>query len=106
MMRRIFLFLFFTFHFLNQSLADQSPNAFPFQVGERLEYDLKWGFFSVGSAVMEVNSLTEVAGQTCYLIKFSVRTNSFADKFLKASFIEPLSSKGQFSPGHTLRAST
>lgn len=83
MMRRIFLFLFFTFHFLNPSLADQSPNAFPFQVGERLEYDLKWGFFSVGSAVMEVNSLTEVAGQTCYLIKFSVRTNSFADKFYK-----------------------
>jgi hypothetical protein len=82
-MRRIFLFLFFSLYFFNPSLGDQSQSALPFQVGERLEYDLKWGFFSVGSAVMEVNSLSEVEGQACYLIKFSVRTNSFADKFYK-----------------------
>ena len=62
--------------------ADAELNL-PFKVGERLDYDLSWGFLPVGSAIMEVHSLKKVKDELCYLVKFSVRTNSFADKFYK-----------------------
>jgi hypothetical protein len=55
----------------------------PFKVGEKLDYDLSWGFLPVGQATMEVHSLEEVNGELCYLVRFSVRTNSFADRFYK-----------------------
>ncbi len=83
MMRKVFLFLFSTFYIFEFSFAVEPKISLPFTVGERLEYDLSWGFFSVGSAVMEVDSLAEIEGETCYLVKFSVRTNSFADAFYK-----------------------
>ena len=55
----------------------------PFQVGEKLYYDLSWGIIPVGHATMEVKSLEKIKEELCYQIKFSVRTNSFADKFYK-----------------------
>ena len=82
MMLKFFFLLFSFIPFVQFSLADTN-STLPFQVGERLEYDLSWGFFPVGSAIMQVESLTEVEGELCYLVKFSVRTNSFADRFYK-----------------------
>jgi hypothetical protein len=76
-------FLFLTLNIFSQSFFAETNSTLPFKVGERLEYDLSWGFISVGSALMEVHSLTEIKGEMCYLVKFSVRTNSFADKFYK-----------------------
>ncbi len=55
----------------------------PFQVGERLEYSLKWGFFPVGSATLEVLPMIRDANETFYVLSFRVRTNSFADKIYK-----------------------
>ncbi|MDG0964191.1 MAG: DUF3108 domain-containing protein [Opitutales bacterium] len=82
-MKGRFLFLLFPFiSFVQFAVADVN-STFPFKVGERLEYDLSWGFFPVGSAIMQVESLTEMEGELCYLVKFSVRTNSFADQFYK-----------------------
>lgn len=71
------------------------PVSLPFQVGERLEYNLKWGIFSVGSAVMEVLSEDSQDTDGPKIIRFSVRTNSFADTFYKvrtqiSSTIDPL----------------
>ena len=57
--------------------------SLPFKVGERLEYDLKWGFFPVGSAVMEVLLKDSQDRDGPKIIRFSVRTNSFADTFYK-----------------------
>ena len=81
-MRKL-LFLLLAFNFLVQSFFAATNPTLPFQVGERLEYDLSWGFVPVGSAVMEVNSLTKFKGEMCYLVRFSVQTNSFADAFYK-----------------------
>ena len=64
-------------------LSADTKLALPFQVGERLDYDLSWGFLPVGSAIIEVYSLEKVKEELCYLVRFSVRTNSFADKFYK-----------------------
>jgi hypothetical protein len=55
----------------------------PFTVGERLEYELEWGIFDVGSAILEVKDTTEWNGIPCWHLVFTVQTNSFADKIYK-----------------------
>lgn len=55
----------------------------PFQVGESLEYDLKWSIFHVGYAKMVVMDMTEYEGEPAWHFSFKVRTNSFADAFFK-----------------------
>ena len=55
----------------------------PFQSGEKLEYSIKWGFFPVGTAVLEVLPMNEFEDQPCHVVSFRVRTNSFADKIYK-----------------------
>ena len=62
--------------------SDDSPNI-PFKVGEKLEYSLSWGFFPVGSAILEVKPKVVLDDELCYVFNFSVRTNSFADAFYK-----------------------
>jgi hypothetical protein len=56
---------------------------FPFEIGERLEYNMKWGFFPVGSASMELLASEPSVPDGAKLLRFQVRTNSFADKFYK-----------------------
>jgi len=64
--------------------AVELTNSFPFQPGETLRYDLKWGFFPVGSATMKVLPMDEDAGENGFhRLSFSVRTNEFADAFYK-----------------------
>jgi len=74
--------LFFIGSFLFADLP-KPPDTLPFIVGERLEYDLKWGFFPVGSAKMEVLAKDPSMPNGSLLIRFKVRTNSFADNFYK-----------------------
>ena len=45
----------------------------PWAVGERLEYDVKFGRLSAGNGVMEVRSIEEVRGRPAYHIYFQVR---------------------------------
>ena len=52
-----------------------------FQV-KRLEYKLSWGLIPVGSAVMEIMA-RDTTSNDSWQIRFSVKTNSFADKFYK-----------------------
>lgn len=73
----LFFFPFFLF-------AVELTNSLPFQPGETLRYDLKWGFFPVGSATMKVLPIDEDAGENGFhRLSFSVRTNEFADAFYK-----------------------
>ena len=60
-----------------------SAAEIPFQVGEKLEYSLKWGLIPVGSAQMEILPNRTYGGENCHAISFSVRTNKFADAFYK-----------------------
>jgi hypothetical protein len=82
-MRRYFYCCFIFIGFCAQDLLAKKIEPLPFDVGERLEYDLAWGFLPVGKASLHVHSLTEINGVSCFLIKFSVKTNSFADTFYK-----------------------
>jgi hypothetical protein len=52
-----------------------STNPLPFQIGEKLEYNLSWGFIPVGTAVLEVQSPPNLNDEEYLQVKFSVRTN-------------------------------
>jgi hypothetical protein len=49
----------------------------PWGVGERLEYDLKFGKLKVGSGSMEVSDIEEVRGRESWHTKFEVRGGTF-----------------------------
>lgn len=85
MIRSWYLFALFAVSLAPLLASDSSHqgNKLPFQLGERLEYEMKWGFFPVGSAVMEVVSQQSDAEKSAITIRFHVRTNSFADTFYK-----------------------
>ncbi len=55
----------------------------PFQVGERLVYDLKWGIVNAGTAVLDVLPVTEIGGEEVYHFALTVRTSPFVDNFYK-----------------------
>lgn len=81
MIRAAVCILFFFPAFL---FAVELTNSLPFQPGETLRYDLKWGFFPVGSATMKVLPMDEDASENSFhRLSFSVRTNEFADAFYK-----------------------
>ena len=51
--------------------ASQAP-AYPFGVGERFEYNAKFGILSLGSAAIEVAGMDTVRGQPAWYFKFSL----------------------------------
>jgi hypothetical protein len=49
----------------------------PFAIGERLEYDVKFGVLKVGSGKMEVLGIEEVRGRPAWHTSFTVRGGTF-----------------------------
>jgi hypothetical protein len=45
-----------------------------FDVGERLVFDVNYGFITAGEAVLEIPALDSVAGRKCYRIEFRVNS--------------------------------
>ena len=68
--------------FLFPVLLKGNINDAPFLPGEKLEYELSWGFLPVGAAFIEVVP-ADRNPEASWMIRFSVRTNSFADAFYK-----------------------
>ena len=75
----------FTSIFLVDLVANDNnaTASYPFQSGEKLSYRIKWGFLSVGNAVLETHEPEEVNGTRCHKISLTVSTNKFADAFYK-----------------------
>ena len=44
----------------------------PWVVGERFEYQVKWGMFSIGRATMQVLDIDTVRGEPCYHVQFTI----------------------------------
>ncbi|MGF1531019.1 MAG: DUF3108 domain-containing protein [Puniceicoccaceae bacterium] len=65
----------------------------PFHPGEKLEYNLSWGVFNVGKAVLEIHPMKVFEDQTCWHLTLNVRTNGFADAIyrVRSSFESYLS---------------
>ena len=81
-MRHYFLSGWVVICLFNATLCLSGKTSLPFLPGEQLEYSLKWGFIPVGFATMEVSSRKH-GDEEPWHIRFSVRTNKFADKFYK-----------------------
>ncbi|MBA3027613.1 MAG: DUF3108 domain-containing protein [Desulfobacteraceae bacterium] len=55
----------------------------PFQVGEKLIFELRWSFIPAGTAVLEVMPMEKINGEEAYHFVMTASTNSFVDKFYK-----------------------
>jgi len=75
------LFLQFGAAFTPSAQGDSSPPAF--QSGERLGFNLYWGFIKVGETVMEELPNTIAQGQTARHFRLKIRTSALIDLIYK-----------------------
>lgn len=54
-----------------------------FSVGEKLTFDVKYGFVTAGVAVMEIQKIRKIAKRETYHVTFNVNTVSSFDPFFK-----------------------
>jgi LysM repeat protein len=54
-----------------------------FGTRERLEFEVRWKFISVGTATMEIHGIEDVNGRQAYHIYSSARSSNFFDTFYK-----------------------
>jgi hypothetical protein len=72
--------LFLIAHFIvGASMASDAP----FQPGEKLEFELRWGVVPAGKVVMEVLPLETIDGVPVYHFVLTAKSNSFLDVFYK-----------------------
>ena len=81
--RFVALLLWSLLHLNLQAEDSNSTSELPFHPGEKLSFRIKWGFFSVGTAIMETHGIEEVNGVRCHKLSMTVTTNKFADAFYK-----------------------
>jgi len=62
---------------------DRYQENLAFGVGEKLSFEVKYGFISAGTATMEVMRLIEYENRPCYQIVTLARSNSFFSTFYK-----------------------
>ncbi|HJU89946.1 MAG TPA: DUF3108 domain-containing protein [Gemmatimonadaceae bacterium] len=56
---------------------DLRPDSLPFEVGEKLDYEVKFGAIKVGSARMHVQGIENVRGRPAFHTVFTVRGGTF-----------------------------
>lgn len=61
--------------------VDRFVENLAFGVGEKLTFEVKYGFISAGTASMEVKRLIEYENRPCYQIVTNARSNSFFSSF-------------------------
>jgi hypothetical protein len=76
------------FCFLGATLCLPSPSfaqdaTMPFQPGEKLTFELRWGFIPAGEAVLEVRPTKTINGVEAYHFVLTAKTNAFVDKIYK-----------------------
>ena len=77
----ISIIVFLSFYSLSLASVPLKKD-FPFISGEKLEYDLSWGFIPVGKATLQIWGGNPRLAEP-WEILFFVRTNDFADAFYK-----------------------
>ncbi|MBU0681060.1 MAG: DUF3108 domain-containing protein [Proteobacteria bacterium] len=61
----------------------QAEDELPFEVGEKITYQLKWGIIPAGTVVLEVLPLTTIDGQPARHFRMTARSNGVIDTFYK-----------------------
>lgn len=65
------------------SKAQRTIDNAAFGVGEKLTFDVNYGFINAGSATMEVTRLIEYQQRPCYQIQSRAQSNSFFSSFYR-----------------------
>lgn len=60
----------------------QEPGGI-FEAGEKLSFDVKWQFITVGYATMEIHDIEDISGRQAYHIVTAARSAAFFDNFYK-----------------------
>jgi len=89
-------FAYFTNIFIGSASAEEGTEAvgyteefgrnvenIAFGVGEKLQFDIGYGFINAGYATMEVRELIEYEGRPCYRIVSTANSNKFFSSFYK-----------------------
>jgi hypothetical protein len=63
--------------------SDRFVENLAFGVGEKFNFEVKYGFISAGTASMEVLRLIEYQGRPCYQVVTTARSNSFFSSFYR-----------------------
>jgi len=84
-MKYVYLFIFFAFFtcITAQKKEFRKLENKAFSVGEKLTYDVNYGFVTAGVAVMEIPKIRKIAKRETYHITFNVNTVSSFDPFFK-----------------------
>jgi len=69
--------------FVPVSVAKTGRKSLPFQEGERLSFDIYWGFLKVGETVMEVLPDTIINGRSVHHFRLKTRTTPYIDWIYK-----------------------
>ena len=77
----ILLSVFTIYGETSDSLRTHKNNAF--RTGEKLEFSIKYGFISVGEAVIEIPEKTEIMFRKAYHVVSKVKSKPFFDFFFK-----------------------
>lgn len=67
----------------SDDLFDRYVENVAFGVGEKLNFEIKYGFISAGTASMEVSRLVEYQNRPCYQIVTTAQSNSFFSSFFR-----------------------
>ncbi|MCC5788725.1 MAG: DUF3108 domain-containing protein [Opitutales bacterium] len=77
------VFCLFAFTLILWPANSPAKESTPFEPGEELTFNLRWGLFDVGTAVLTVNPMAEIDGEEVWHFTMTIRTNSFADNFYR-----------------------
>jgi len=72
-----------TLEMADTNTTDRFVDNYSFGVGEKLSFDINYGFINAGYATMEVLRLIEYENRPCYLIETTANSNSFFSTFYK-----------------------
>lgn len=65
--------------FLCVNMSEAAKREYPFQPGEKLVYQARWGFLKAGKATLEVLPITMVNGVKTYHFVMETETNPYVD---------------------------
>ena len=66
-----------------EGIPQAADMEFPFSPGEKLTYQVRWGFIPAGKAVLEVYPPEIINGEKAHHFVLVTKTNPFVDVFYK-----------------------
>jgi hypothetical protein len=81
----VFVIVILSLLFSSVSIAGEceKKRQIPFEPGEKLHFEVRWGFIRAGEATLQILPMEEVNGEKVFSFLMSARTTPFVDVFYK-----------------------